>query len=89
MNESSTGFACENSICVLSGVKFLFKGNECDQDYDALMESMNVITKLEKGSFVRFTHNKIYRTLLLIVVLSFGSATLLSSLALGNYSFKR
>lgn len=61
MNEASTGFACENSICVLSGVKFLFKENECNWDYGALMESMNVITKLEKESFVRFTHNKIYR----------------------------
>ena len=61
INNVSTGFLCGQAICVLSGVEFLFKGNECDQRFCALMGSSYGIMLLEKGSIVNFTHNKIYR----------------------------
>lgn len=60
MTYSSTGFFCEKSACILSGVEFLFKENECHQNFATLMKSSYAITKLEKGSFVNFTHNKIH-----------------------------
>ena len=61
INKTSNGFLCGRAICVLSGVEFLFKGNECDQRFCTLMGSSYGIMKLEKGSMVNFTHNNIHR----------------------------
>ena len=88
ITDSSTSFVCGVSTCVFSGVKFLFKRNECGQDLSALMESSSAKIKFQKGSLVDFTHNKMHNSSYIFIIHKSSLYVNESSLSIANNLLK-
>ena len=89
MTDSSTSFVCEMSTCVFSGVKFIFKGNECGQNHSALVESSSAKIKFQKGSLVDFTHNKMHNSSYIFIIQKSSLYVNESSLSIANNLLKK
>ena len=88
MTDSSSTFVCKKSMCAFSGVKFLFKGNECGQDRGILMESTSAKIKLQKGSLVDFTQNKLHNSSYIFIIQKSSLYVNESSLSTANNLLK-